>query len=438
MTEAESGVLGCVLIDSDSLYEVYDSLKPEMFVSEFCQDCFTEMLAMYDTGIKISVVELSMRLENRKYDKSYVGEQLKICMENAPTSVMMKQYADVVMREYRSRTVKNLFQRISFAPKDIDNTIAEVLTRFEELQQNQEVRCKTMAQIVEENRHNYFREVEKKGVFTGFKKMDEVLGILEGGDVTVIGARPGVGKSAFVAELISNIAEQEKKVGYFNLEMRDSQVYERMVAREAQLSLNRIRRAKAFLGDEAESFECANEKLSKYDVVVSTGTKAISEVRAESRHQKFDVIVIDYLQLVRSDKNYSNRASEVGAISKAIKSLASELDIPIIILSQLNREIEHRNTKMPSLSDLRESGDIEQDVSNAIFLWNLSDKDSSYKGANIAKNRMGVTSIIGYRFDGDHMKFEEVDKSFDEFLEDAKIGAGADGFANVDDRDSPF
>ena len=88
MTEAESGVLGCVLIDSDSLYEVYDSLKPEMFVSEFCQDCFTEMLAMYDTGIKISVVELSMRLENRKYDKSYVGEQLKICMEKDRKSVV--------------------------------------------------------------------------------------------------------------------------------------------------------------------------------------------------------------------------------------------------------------------------------------------------------------------------------------------------------------
>ncbi len=439
MNAAEQGVIGCVLIDSNSLYDVYNKLKPEMFASEFAQDCYAEMLAMYDRGEQISIVSLSQALENHKWDSSDISSCLGDCLYSAPTSVMIKSYADSVIKMWRSRTAKELFNHISFAPKDIDNTISEVLARFEELQGNKDVRSKSLKQIVKENKGNYFNEhVGENLVKTGFYKLDDCLGGLEGGDITVIGARPGVGKSAIVTQMIGQMAKKGYRVGYFNLEMNESQVYERFVARLAELSLTRVRRAKSFLGGEEEAFNKANDEMSGYDVIISTGSKSISEVRAESRHQRFDVIIIDYLQLVKADRRYANRASEVGDISKAIKALASELHVPIILLSQLNRVSESKETKEPTMAELRESGDIEQDASNIILMWNVSEKNRSFKGLKVEKQRQGETMREGLKFDGEHMRFEERQESFDKFLTHIKNSDKGTEFSSVDDSDTPF
>lgn len=439
MNAAEQGVIGCVLIDSNSLYDVYNKLKPEMFASEFAQDCYAEMLSMYDRGENINVLSLSQALENHKWDSTDIGKCLKDCINASPTSVMIKSYADSVIKMWRSRTAKELFNHISFAPKDIDNTISEVLARFEELKESKDVRSKSLKQIVDENKDKYFCDKSSEGnVKTGFYKLDDCLGWLEPGDVTVIGARPAVGKSAIVTQIIGNMAKKGHRVGYFNLEMNESQVYERFVARLAELSLTRVRRAKSFLGGEEEAFNKANEEMSGYDVVISTGSKSISEVRAESRHQRFDVIVIDYLQLIKADRRYANRASEVGEISKAIKGLASELHVPIILLSQLNRVSESKETKEPTMAELRESGDIEQDASNIILMWNISEKNRSFKGLKVEKQRQGETMKEGLKFDGDHMKFEERQESFDKFLTHIKNSDKEIEFSSVDDSETPF
>lgn len=439
MTEAEQGILGCVLIDSNSLYNVYNTLKPEMFQAEFGQDCFSEMLAMYDMGLKINVITLSQRLESRKYDTEFIGSRLKECMISAPTSAMMKSYADTVVKEYRARTAKELFQRVSFQSNEIDETISEIMARFEELQGNMEIRSKSLKQIVQECKGKYFNEQVGEGLIkTGFARLDDCLGGLEGGDVTVIGARPGVGKSALVTQIIGNMARKEHCIGYFNLEMNESQVYERMVSKLAELSLTRVRRAKSFLGGEEAQFSKANDELETYDVVVSTGSKSISEVRAESRHQNFDVIIIDYLQLVKADKNYGNRASEVGDISKAIKALSMELHVPIILLSQLNRVSEQRETKEPTMAELRESGDIEQDASNILLMWNLSEKNHSYKGLVVAKQRQGETMKEGLKFDGDHMEFQERMEDFEKFSAFVKRMDNDSAFTDIDDDYTPF
>lgn len=438
MNEAERGVIGCVLIDNDSLYEVYNKLKPEMFSSEFCQDCYREMLAMYDSGQKINVIELSQRLESRRWDSADVGECLKSCIASAPTSVMMKSYADSVIKMWRSRTAKELFHHVSFAPKDIDNTIAEVIARFEELQESKEVRSKSLKQIVKENKDNYFKDIDKHLIKTGFYKLDDCLGGLEGGDVTIIAARPGIGKSAIVTQMIGQMAEKGYRAGYFNLEMNESQVYERFVSRLAELSLTRVRRAKSFLGGEEEAFNKANEEMSDYDVIISTGSKSVSEIRAESRHQNFDVIIVDYLQLVSTNKHYQSRASEVGDISRGFKALATELHIPIILLSQLNRDSESRETKEPTMAELRESGNIEQDASNIILMWNASKTNESYKGLKVEKQRQGTHLKEGLKFDGDHMRFDERQEDFAKFLAEVKRIDKGDGFAPCDDSDTPF
>ena len=439
MNAAEQGVIGCVLIDNNSLYDVYNKLKPEMFASDFAQDCYAEMIAMYDRGESVNILSLSQALENRKLDPDDIRACLKDCISSAPTSVMMKSYADSVIKMWRSRKAKELFYHISFAPKDIDNTISEVLARLEELQGNKEVRSKSLKQIVKENKDNYFNEnVGKNLVKTGFYKLDDCLGGLEGGDITIIGARPGVGKSAIVTQIIGQMAKKGYRVGYFNLEMNESQVYERFVSRLAELSLTRVRRAKSFLGGEEEAFNKANEEMAGYDVIISTGSKSVSEVKAESRHQRFDVIVIDYLQLIKADSRYANRASEVGDISKSIKGLASELHVPIILLSQLNRVSESKETKEPTMAELRESGDIEQDASNIILIWNVSDKNRSFKGLKVEKQRQGETMKEGLQFDGEHMSFRERQESFDKFISFVKSMDKGDGFQSVGDDESPF
>lgn len=439
MIEAESGVIGCVLIDNHSLYEIYNRLKPEMFASEFGQNCYAEMLAMYDLGEKINILNLSQRLEGRKWDSEDVGTFLKECVSAAPTSAMVKSYADALIKMYRSRVARELFQHVSFQPKDIDNTIAEILARFEEIQGNMQVRSKSLKQIVEENRGNYFKDMDKHVIKTGFYKLDDCLGGLEGGDVTVIGARPAVGKSALVTQMIGQMAGKGYRIGYFNLEMNESQVYERFVSRLAELSLTRVRRAKSFLGGEEEDFNKANEEMSKYDVVISTGSKSISEIRVESRHQNFDIIIIDYLQLIRADRRFANRASEVGDISKAVKSLAMELHVPIILLSQLNRVSELKETREPTMAELRESGDIEQDASNIILLWNVSEKLHSYKGLKVEKQRQGENLREGLKFDGDHMQFTERQESFEKFMSFVKNMEKGTGTSDSEvNKETPF
>ena len=408
MIEAEAGVIGCVLIDSDCLFSVYNMLRPEMFIDEFCGDAYNSILAMYDTGILITIPTLTERLENEKYDHDYVIQSLRECFEAAPNSIEIKAYASTIISEYKSREVRSLFQRCSLKPKDIEGTIADCLTRLEELKANQEVQFKELKQIVEESKDKYFNENVGEGLIkTGFYKLDDCLGGLEGGDVTVIGARPAVGKSALVTQIIGYAAKKGHKVGYFNLERNDNQVYERFIAKESGISLLRLRRAKAFLGVEEKNFHDANEKIEKYNVIISTGGKTVSEIRAISRHQKFELIVIDYLQLIKADRRYANRASEVGDISKAIKALSMELKCPILLLSQLNRTSTHTEEKEPSMSELRESGDIEQDASNIILLWNLSDDDPRYKGLKIEKQRQGELLKEALVFDGGYMTFDE-------------------------------
>lgn len=430
-------MIGCILIDNESLYTVYDVLKPKMFASEFCQEAYAEMLAMYDRGENINVISLSQALENHKWSPEMIAVELKDCVVSAPTSVMIKNYADAIAKNYKARSVKELFQRVSLKPCDIDNTIAEVLARIEELQINKDVRSKSLKQIVKENKDNYFNDnAVKKGIKTGFYKLDDCLGSLEGGDVTVVGARPGVGKSALVAQIISQMAAKGYRPGYFNLEMNESQVYERFVARLAELSLTRVRRATSFLGGEKEAFNKANDEMSGYDVIISTGSKTVNEIRAESRHQRFDVIIIDYLQLIKADRRFNNRASEVGEISKAIKALASELHVPIILLSQLNRLSEQKETKEPTMAELRESGDIEQDASNIILLWNISE-NRKYKGLKVEKQRQGETMKEGLDFDGEHMRFIERNETFDKFLSHVKqLERSKQEFASADD--TPF
>ena len=439
MIEVEQGIIGCVLVDPDSLFSIYNKLKPEMFEDDFCRDAYNAILGMYDLGQDITIPTLAEKLESESLPKNEVVASLRYCFEVTPTSTEIGGYARSIINEYKVREVKNIFQKAKLAPKSIEITIGEMLTRLEELNQNQNVPFVSLKEIVENSKDKYFNENVGQGLIrTGFYKLDDCLGGLEGGDVTVIGARPAVGKSALVTQIIGNVAKRGKRVGYFNLEMNENQVYERFIAKTSGIDLVRLRRAKAFLGGEKELFEKANAEVEKYDVTISTGGKTVSEIRAISRHQKFDLIVIDYLQLIKADRKYASRASEVGDISKAVKALAMELKVPIILLSQLNRTSARLEDKEPDMSELRESGDIEQDASNIILLWNLSEDVKRYKGLKIEKQRQGELMKEALTFDGQYMTFDECNDELWKVQKMIREQKGRNSGGYYEDDDSPF
>ncbi len=325
------------------------------------------------------------------------------------------QYARAIIAAYKAREASRVINAVTFQPGGIERQIGQVVNDLEAVRGSERTSAKSLAQIVDAVSPGYFTDQERPRLYTGFPKLDECLGGMEGGDVIAIGARPAVGKSALVTQILMNMGKAGKRVLLYNLEMREAQVYERMVSRLSGIHLGRVRRGKSFLGDEKDRFTAANDGLKKLDIWVSSGTKTVSEIRSECRNMGADCIIIDYLQLVRADRHYSNRSSEVGDISKSIKAMAMELNCPVIVLSQLNRLSEGRGTKEPTMSELRESGDIEQDASVIILLWNCSEADQSRKGLKVEKNRQGERKKMQLEFAGDSMSFRELEVEDNDF-----------------------
>ena len=406
---AEQNVIGSLLLDPESIGKI-QGLEPDMFASELYGRMYLEFLRGYENGYQVNAVVLTAKIP--EYPADMVQREIRTCLEKTLTSVEVESYADIVIREYRAAQLDRILQSVKPDPENVDEQTGELINDLEALLDGRESQAKTLAEITRENKDRYFKDDAAQRTYIGFSKLDDLLGGLEGGDMIVIGARPGVGKSAFVTQVTTSLARSGKRVGFYNLEMQEKQVYERFVVAESGIGLTRLRRAVRFLGDEEERFRRANEVLEKEDrIIITTGSKAMSEIRNESRHMGYDVIIIDYLQLLRADKTYrGNRYAEVGAISRAIKALAMELNIPIIALSQLNRVSENREGKEPTMAELREAGDIEQDASVILLMWNMS-KDSSRKGIKVEKQRQGRTGKIVLRFNGDLMRFEETDET---------------------------
>lgn len=406
IVNAEKALIGALMMNPKEIKSC-GSLRADMFLDAFLGRVYMEFLRAYDFGYSINLVTLASKLAD--IPQAEIMDRMKECADSSVSSAAAGEYAAVIHAEYKAREAGRIINSLQFHPAAIDRQIGELINQLDALREEERQRAKSLGQIVDEASPSYFIEREKPKICTGFSRLDDCLGGLEGGDVIVIGARPAVGKSAFVTQIIMQMSGQGKRILMFNLEMADAQVYERMLSRVSGLRLNRIRRAKAFLNDERYRFEMANESLKNLDIWISSGAKSVSEIRAESRNMGADCIVIDYLQLIRADRRYNNRASEVGDISKAIKALAMELNRPIILLSQLNRASELRETREPTMAELRESGDIEQDASVIILLWNVSEDDPDQKGLKVEKNRQGQRAKIRLEFLGDMMTFRELE-----------------------------
>lgn len=403
----EQSVIGALLIDPEAVQHTYERVKLDMFENPLYREIYKELLQAYDTGREITLVELVQKLQNETYSADNMVQDLKSIIANAE-GYKIKGYVNALVEEYKTRRLQQLLSKTVPAAGAADVQISQLLQELEAMKENDTVKIHTLSEVVDGVSSGYFTEPDTEPLCVGLPKLDDITGGLEGGDVIVIGARPAVGKSALVTQIALYLAKHKKKVAFYNLEMSEKQVYERLVSAISGIGLTRIRRARSFLGDEKERFERANNELKRASLFIRSGSVSVSQIRNECRHLELDCIIIDYIQLLKSDVRYQSRASEVGAISKAIKSLAMELNIPVIALSQLNRLSEARENKEPTMGELREAGDIEQDASIILLMWNVVDDKKALK---VEKNRQGVRNSIVLCFDGDNMKFVETDET---------------------------
>lgn len=419
---AEQNVVGALFLDISNMDMIYGLLSAEMFKDALLGRIYLEFQRAYDNGYVISPAAMIQKLSSENLPEQIIAEAIKSSVSGTVTGAAIKTDACVIADNFKARSLEKILNSVKVSPDGIEKQTGELIIRLEGLLDNRRIAAKSLSDIAKENKGKYFTDNGRAGIYTGFPVLDDMLGGLEGGDMIVIGARPAVGKSAFVTQIAANLEKQGKRVGFYNLEMQEKQVYERFVVSQSGIGLTRLRRAKRFLGDEKERFESANEILEKKEnIVITTGSRTVNEIRSESRHMGYDVIIIDYLQLLHADKEYrGNRYAEVGSVSRAIKSLAMEMNVPIIALSQLNRTSEVRETKEPTMAELREAGDIEQDASVIILMWNLSPKSREKKGCKVEKQRQGKTGKVVMDFNGDLMQFVESDQSMDEVQEWAK------------------
>lgn len=427
MIEVEQNIIGAILMDNEALDKIYDTIRPEMFEHTLYQDVYREMLAMYDKGETIDYLALAQRLQGRDRSEDFIKEQLHVItqatFEETFVTHKITSYAENLVRDWQSREARNVIDHVDFSPSNILNAISEIIAKFELLQEKKKTPLKSLKEIVESHKDKYFKETKGVGdVKTGIYALDELLVCFGKKTLSIIAARPSVGKTAFAIQIAKNMAKKGKRVAIFSLEMDDSEQYERLVSAESGIDLTRLQKAIKFLGDEEEKFNDGNEKLSDLSIDIASDTFSVREIYNLIKHQNYDVIIIDYLQLIEPDKSYKgNRAAEVGEISRGLKKIAMRLEIPVIALSQLNRESTQKKDKRPLISELRESGSLEQDASNIIMLWDLNDDDNCfYKGVEVAKCRQGKKGKIGMKFDGNHMIFEARQEDFWKWEKQAK------------------
>lgn len=413
--QAETAVINSALTDINNMGKVYGLIEPEMFTSEILGAMFFELKKFYEDEEPCDLVIMRSRLT--RFDDIHFAQAMQDCISSDTLSTNIKSYALIVLNDYKAKQLDKLLHNTKPDASKIDEQVTHLAETIERIGEIHGGRSETLGDAVDHYARERFTEKREQGIPTGLKSLDEKLQNLDNGDLCIIAARPSVGKSAFSTQIALNIAKAGFKVGMFNLEMENSQVYDRMLAFESGIHLTRIRRAIRYTNDEEQRVTDANNTLKAIgdNLVLVDDLYKVSEIFAFAKKTRLDLVIIDYAQLITPESSYKgNRYAEVGAISHSIKRMAKSLHIPVILLAQLNRRSEMNTTKEPTMAELREAGDFEQDASQIILLWNKSD-DRTLKGVKIDKNRQGETGIIEMEFDGRIMRFRDAGEADEEF-----------------------
>ncbi len=430
--EAEKAVIGAILIDNSTLNKVADILKPDFFYDLRHATLFDAILTLYTESKPVDVLTISAELKKKHKTRQAGGsDYLSEIISSVPTSANVEVYAALVKETAVRRRLITFASKLDEISRVEDRKIEDILDELESnvmlmSQDSTKVDFYSSRELINlyiELADEYGRNPDSlRGIPSGLHELDKMLNGFHKSDLVILAARPSVGKSAFAFDVARHAAVNEgKTIAIFSLEMAAIQVMQRMLAQQSGISLWDLKTGKKF---ESESFSMLNtaiDKLSSAKIFIDeTAGINIMQIRSKARKLKLehnlDLLVIDYLQLMQgTGKSTDNRAQEVGEISRSLKILARELNIPIIALSQLNRAVENRQDRVPQLSDLRESGSIEQDADIVIFLGRdmpkegeVIDPDDPVKvDIFIAKHRNGATGRFALNYIGKRTKFSD-------------------------------
>ena len=416
--EAEEAILGSLLIDPDAILRVSTFLSPNDFYVQRHGWVYESILDLHERRQPSDLVTLSDELERRNQLSEVGGSAYLTGLINAtPTSIHVEYYARIVERTAVLRRLIDAASKIAqLAYQDAEDA-DEVVDRAEEIifaisERRIDRDLKPIRQVLESfyDRVEYLHQHQGEviGIPTGLADLDKLLGGLQRSDMVVMAGRPGMGKTSLALSIALQSARQwQKRVAVFSLEMSDEQLVQRLVSAETGIDSQRLRLGN-IKADEWPTFYQAIRLLSETSIFIDD-TPAISALELRSKARRLhaehglDMIIVDYLQLMSGGTRNENRQQEISFISRSIKGLARELNIPILALSQLSRQVESRADKRPMLSDLRESGSIEQDADVVLFIYRDEVYNPDTELPNIAeiivsKHRSGPTGVFSVYF----------------------------------------
>ena len=421
--DAEESVLGAMILSPNAIPIVTEILGVEDFYRDTHRVVFRIMREMYGKGQEVDAVTLSAALEKEGALEAVGGKAfVHTLVEIVPAAANARQYADIVREASILRQLIRLGNEIAEMGYEHPGDVKDLVDKAEQqVYAISQARLTTDFEQLNAIVKSTFERIDLikagvglTGVATGFHDIDKITGGFQPSNLIVLAARPGVGKTSLALNIASHVGTQGKtSVAIFSLEMSKQEISERMLCSAARVASHRLRSGDTLPNEDYYKLVTVAGELEKAPIYVDdTAGINVFELRAKARRlasrvePKLGLIIIDYLQLMMGDGRADNRQQEVANISRALKQLARELNVPVLAVSQLNREVETRAEKRPQLSDLRESGAIEQDADLVMFIY--EPKDENKKGVvalDVAKHRNGPTGYCRLGFVRDYTKF---------------------------------
>lgn len=425
--EAEQAVLGAIILEGESITKAIEILSPEDFYSERHRRIYQAMLELFDKNEPIDIITLTEHLRDKgELEEAGGVGYLSSLATVVPTAANIRYHAKLVREKALLRALiracTEVITKVYEEPEDAEEMIdyAERLI-FEISEKRTNTSFYQMKDVIKQTfkiiENMYERKSVITGISSGFKDLDELTAGFQPGDLIIIGGRPGMGKTAFSLNIAQHVGiELGEPVAFFSLEMSKEQVAMRLLSSLAMVNFSALRKGIISKKD-WERITDAAVKLSEAPIYIDDSSQmSVLEIRAKARRLKMEkgrlgLIIIDYLQLMRSRGNYEIREQEIAEISRSLKAMAKELKVPVIALSQLNRSVEKTSDRRPTLANLRESGAIEQDADVIIFLYRdevYNKKNPANKGKAeviVAKQRNGPTDVVYLTFLNDYTRF---------------------------------
>lgn len=432
-TDAEASLLGAILIDSDAIVKIADHISPDDFYDPKHQRIYEAIGVLYEKHNPIDVLTLSDQLKNNGFLDFIGGSAYLTELTNyVPTAAHVEQYASIVSQKgLRRRLIKASQEIVELGyneKQNLQELIEDAETRLFEVSQRYVKQDVTSLEVILGESFERLDDLHKdkgkiRGVPTGYKDLDNILAGLQRSDLLVLAARPSIGKTALALNIAHNVAiGAEVPVLIFSLEMSKEQLVDRLLAMESGVDAWALRTGN-LTDQDFEKIGQAMGSLSEAQVYIDdTPNITVSELRTKARREHHQhplgLIIVDYLQLMSGGNRFSgdsNRVQEVSEISRGLKGIARELNVPLLALSQLSRSVESRSPQIPQLADLRESGSIEQDADVVAFIYREDFYSPETERKNIAdilikKHRNGPTGNIELYFDRDKQRFRSLDK----------------------------